>query len=83
MKVSFASLFPRCSTAKLLPEWFEGLFLRMDSAKDDTKDLTKNVNKEVDGFAMRPLDPCLMKFVENNTFLDHLLKLLVFVSSVL
>lgn len=55
----------------------------MDSAKDDTKDLTKNVNKEVDGFAMRPLDPCLMKFVENNTFLDHLLKLLVFVSSVL
>ena len=55
----------------------------MDPAKDDTKDLTKNVNREVDGFAMRPLDPCRMRFVENNTLLDHLLKLLVFVSSIL
>eukprot|EP00434_Breviolum_minutum_P021013 symbB.v1.2.018538.t2/scaffold1482.1/size116129/3 len=41
--------------SELAAEAVKGLFLRMDPAKDDTKDLTKNVNREVDGFAMRPL----------------------------
>ena len=29
----------------------------MDITKDRTKDLVRDVNKEVDGFAMRPLAP--------------------------
>ncbi|CAK9046440.1 unnamed protein product [Durusdinium trenchii] len=41
--------------SELATEAVKGLFTPVDITKDRTKDLVRDVNKEVDGFAMRPL----------------------------